>query len=212
MQTEIIEYNGERFTRYPQSTNRTERVYFSGWVKINGKQTKKRLHWYKYFIEVGGIPKGFHIHHIDENPLNNSIENLQLICGKKHIGEHSKKALATNPIHKAKFHAAGIEAAKVWHKSDAGREWHSQLASRRMSEREYITKKCLVCEKEYKTRAVQSETKFCSNNCKSEYRRRSGVDNIKAQCIVCGCEFIKNKYSAKKCCSRKCSTSLRLNS
>lgn len=36
------------------------------------------------------IPEGYDIHHIDHNPSNNSIYNLELIDEKTHISEHKK--------------------------------------------------------------------------------------------------------------------------
>ncbi len=52
------------------------------WIKHNGK-----------------IPKGYLIHHIDEDSLNDNIENLSLVTRKGHfeihkIGEIGRKALA----------------------------------------------------------------------------------------------------------------------
>lgn len=36
------------------------------------------------------IPEGYDIHHIDGNPLNNSIYNLELIESSKHNSQHKK--------------------------------------------------------------------------------------------------------------------------
>ena len=36
----------------------------------------------------GEIPDGYDVHHIDHNPLNNSIYNLELIESTKHRSEH----------------------------------------------------------------------------------------------------------------------------
>lgn len=36
------------------------------------------------------IPEGYDIHHIDGNPSNNSINNLELIERKQHISNHTK--------------------------------------------------------------------------------------------------------------------------
>lgn len=52
--------------------------------------------------------------------------------------------------------------------------------------------------------------KFCSNNCKSAYRRKSGVDNEERICKICGEIFITNKYSKAKVCSKKCSAISRI--
>lgn len=36
------------------------------------------------------IPNGYHVHHIDGNPLNNSIYNLELVDSFTHNSEHKK--------------------------------------------------------------------------------------------------------------------------
>lgn len=46
-----------------------------------------RLVW-KIF--KGEIPKGYCIHHIDENPLNDRLDNLQLMSNSKHVSLHHK--------------------------------------------------------------------------------------------------------------------------
>lgn len=42
-----------------------------------------------YEEHCGKIPKGYHIHHIDGNPLNNDITNLQLLTAEEHVQIHS---------------------------------------------------------------------------------------------------------------------------
>lgn len=37
----------------------------------------------------GPIPAGHHVHHIDENPANNAIENLRLVSAAEHRRLHS---------------------------------------------------------------------------------------------------------------------------
>lgn len=57
-------------------------------IRINGKNKKwHRLVW-EYFR--GEIPKGIQVDHIDNNPLNNLISNLQLLSNKDNI-RYAKK-------------------------------------------------------------------------------------------------------------------------
>ena len=82
----------------------------------------KRLHvevWKKY---KGTIPKGFHVHHKDGNTHNNEIANLNIIRGELHLKYEGKKRFKNNPEFAEEFHAKGIEAAKVWHGSNEGKE------------------------------------------------------------------------------------------
>jgi hypothetical protein len=64
---------------------------------------------------------------------------------------------------------------------------------------------CEYCGKEFYC-LDNGVNRFCSNRCRTANRRKSGVDNITRICVVCGSEFIVNKYSKKiKCdkCKRK---------
>ena len=71
MDKKQIEYNGLKFNRDDKTG------YYLSTTNVNGK--RKRLHRYVWECNYGEIPKGYHIHHIDENKGNNSIENLELI-------------------------------------------------------------------------------------------------------------------------------------
>lgn len=50
--------------------------------------------------------------------------------------------------------------------------------------------------------------RFCSNACKSKWRRNNGLDNVMRKCVVCGSEFVTNKYSDTVTCSRSCGRTL----
>ena len=63
-----------------------------GYVKVNSQKGYKHkgLHQYIWMVANGDIPNGYDVHHIDHNPLNNSIYNLELIEQHKHRSEHHK--------------------------------------------------------------------------------------------------------------------------
>lgn len=44
-----------------------------------------------YSREYGNIPHGWHIHHKDENKLNNAIENLECLSSAEHADRHPEK-------------------------------------------------------------------------------------------------------------------------
>ena len=52
------------------------------------EDTNKWVHREIYEINVGKIPKGYHVHHIDKNKLNNDINNLIAIPEEFHNQLH----------------------------------------------------------------------------------------------------------------------------
>lgn len=69
-----------------QRKNRNEPA--RAWVKIaepNVWELRAVNVWKK---NNGEIPKGCTIHHIDRNPLNDEIENLQMLSRAEHLAEH----------------------------------------------------------------------------------------------------------------------------
>lgn len=90
-----------------------------------------------------------------------------------------------------------------WHKSEEGREWHKEQWKVSLGKVKHEQKpkilKCLNCSKEYVTTTFGT-TKFCSNNCKSAYRRKLGIDNEIRKCNKCSKEYTVNKYSFRKYC------------
>jgi hypothetical protein len=168
------------------------------------------MHWDVWEYSNETRKKGYHIHHIDENPNNNSIDNLEEIEASKHLSDHAKAMHRDNPEWSADFRAKGIEAAKEWHKSNDGKKWHSEHAIKNnFGKQTYGTKDCKQCSKEFERGNVNA--KFCSNKCKSQWRRLQGVDNEQRECTYCSKEFTANKYEKKQCCSKSCSAKHRWN-
>lgn len=178
----------------------------NGYYHAHYGKVVKLLHrvvWESYY---GSIKDGFHIHHKDGNKDNNDISNLELIDSFTHLSLHSKKRFNENK-EMCLNHLSDIrESSKYWHSSEEGIKWHRQHAIDVMANMEYVICNCEQCGKEFSVKkAFVNKSRFCSNACKSKNRRDSGIDNIIYKCSVCGKEFIKNKYSKKKTCSRKCS-------
>ena len=177
-------------------------LYYSGYS--NGEKTKlHRYIWEKY---NGPIPEGYEIHHIDRNKLNNDISNLTILTTKDHHALHARLMTDEERERSRKIlEERARPKACEWHGSEEGRKWHSKHG-KEVSEHLHdvkIKKICKCCGKEFYDNGFNSAL-FCSNNCKSKWRRDAGLDNEKRTCIICGKEFITNKYSKAKACSPAC--------
>lgn len=191
-------FNGIKFTR-------DERTGYY----LNSK-LKKRIHRYVWEFYNGEIPEGYQIHHIDKDKSNNDISNLELIPVSEHAKLHSlEKAQYYHDWMVKNLMDNAVPKSKEWHSSKDGKEWHKKhyedVKDKFHSERELV---CEVCGTLFKT-TKQHNTRFCSNRCKSAYRRKIGVDNEIRKCPVCGKEFSVNKYSKQVTCCRSCSNRLR---
>lgn len=132
------------------------------------------LHQYIWIKHNGVIPKGYDIHHIDEDKTNNDISNLRLMTRKEHRSLHMKKmcslGLVNTPeqIAGAKIRLASYrEKAALWHKSKEGRLWHSEHMKKQ--KKMFIGRKaiCDYCGKEFTTDS--NRARFCCACCKSKW-------------------------------------------
>ncbi len=74
-------------------------IYNHGYLQ--NTKTGKLLHRELWEKEHGEIPKGFDVHHKNENKLDNSLENLELISHSEHLKRHNSKE--NNPNWDKKF-------------------------------------------------------------------------------------------------------------
>lgn len=74
----------------------------------------KRLHRLIYENEYGPIPKGYDIHHIDGNKLNNDLDNLVALSRKEHTSLHGEGS--NNPRW-----VGGARVVKAGHKGNKQR-------------------------------------------------------------------------------------------
>ena len=131
----------------------------------------RRLHRAVWEYHNGEIPKGYHIHHKDEDRHNNDISNLEMITGYEHLSSHmskeERKEVSRQTVKKA------IACAPEWHRSAEGRKWHADHGRTSWENRGYNTYTCSFCGKEFQTRHIYPEgsNHFCHNNCKAAYRR-----------------------------------------
>ena len=164
------------------------------------------LHRDVWEYHKGKIPKGFVVHHL-KSRVRNQIFHLKLMTDFAHKSMHTKKAhqngTLKTPCKKA------LEKASEWHKSSAGSKWHDKhYENTKELLHQKFDRECLYCGKPCKTPRKNTNA-FCSNKCKSAWRRESGIDDIERSCVICGGVFIVNKYAVRQTCSNSCSHKLK---
>lgn len=190
-----------------------KRALFNGLVFVRDDQTgyylnsmlHMRLHRAVYEYYYGAIPDSYHVHHIDHDKANNEPENLIALSQEDHLKLHwaesteeRRAEMTVNFIEKA------IPAAVAWHKSEEGRAWHLkhyEQTKDAMHMRAWMA--CEQCGREF-FGVANGQTRFCSNACKSAWRRKAGLDDVERKCPACGRSFTTNKYSGARTCSRSC--------
>lgn len=191
---EVVEWNGVLWRRYPESRNQSQRKYF--------KRITKFLHRAVWESVHGNIPKGFHIHHVDGDTRNNAIENLECINPKDHAQRH--KWSAERKEQQAHFLESIRELTKPWHRSDEGRAKHREIGAMAYKQFVPVPKSCESCGKVFEPKALGNRDRFCSNACKSAWRRASGRDNEQRNCVQCGNPFVANRHTKSRTCGRSC--------
>lgn len=159
-----------------------------------------RAHQWVWINMHGLIPKGYHIHHKNENKSDNRIENLELIERSRHLSHHMQ-----NPERKVKSKEICDKIrplTKKWHASEEGLAWHKLHGIKTWSERNSFKITCKQCNKEADTKTFHQE--FCSNACKSKWRRNNKLDHIEKTCPVCSVKYLVNKYAKTNTCGRSC--------
>lgn len=165
-----------------------------------------RAHRWVWISIHGPIPDGYHIHHKNQNKSDNSIENLELMEKSRHCSIHMM-----TEENRARFRRIANEyrpLTKKWHRSKEGREWHRKHSLLIWEKRKPKQYRCKQCKEKFESLKL-CNTKFCSNNCKSKFRRRSGVDNVEIKCQCCKTKIVCNKYRKRYFCRQHASVKKR---
>ena len=185
----IQEFLGVRYYRKPTG-------YYKCDFKKHGGRYMHRVVWEHY---RGPIPEDHEVHHLDHDPANNDISNLECVPAVRHRTYHGMLN-GSDASHMARIR---VFAAK-WHGSQVGREWHVEHAKRVAASLPLETHRCAWCDKEYEAKKGARKRGFCSMSCQGMARKASGVDDEDRVCIECNAGFRANKYSRVICCSRRC--------
>ena len=197
---ETVYFNGLRFSRPNKN------CYFRNSV------TQERLHRYVWKYHYGEIPEGYDIHHIDGDKGNNDISNLQMLSKHEHQMIHSRNLSdEQREWRRNNMNTKARPKAIEWHKSDSGKTWHTELIKKQHQNGAFKhTLICTYCGNTYIGEVhTNGGNTFCSNKCKSAYRRKIKSDNISVICLNCGKSFMTNKYKMAKTCSRSCTNHYR---
>jgi len=172
---------------------------------INGKLVLMHRYVWEYYN--GEIPCGYVIHHIDADKTNNDISNLECLPNKDHSTMHGKNKSPERLKKDAENLAKAREKAISWHKSEAGREC-SRQNTKRLHEQGILNPlvlyTCENCGKQFMGVKRRAKHKFCSGACEQYYRRHNGLNSVHRSCVICGKDFITDRYGKTKTCSRSC--------
>ncbi|WP_374725951.1 HNH endonuclease signature motif containing protein [Paraburkholderia phenoliruptrix] len=124
----------------------------------------RKLHRAVWKAAFGTIPANCHIHHRDDNPLNNQLWNLECLNSTEHL-------VLTRAKNPKTIGALAREKAAEWHRSEEGRLWHKRHAERSQGwtkwKREPLP--CAHCGTVFDclVRKSGATQKFCSPRCKA---------------------------------------------
>lgn len=129
----------------------------------------ERLHRRVWEDQNGPVPEGFHVHHCDHDTSHNEPSNLELLSNSSHLSYHAKKS-----GHGSTTIAVASQAAREWHGSAAGIEWHRRHYAEKvalvMAKRVIAT--CQECGAEFETSKAHAHlAKYCSGKCRQRANR-----------------------------------------
>ncbi|MDD1710874.1 MAG: HNH endonuclease [Methanoregulaceae archaeon] len=149
-----ITVDGITFKRYSESKQRAGSTYFR--AKVCGKTVY--LHVYLWERDHGRkVPKGFVVHHINEDSSDNRPENFQLMTRTNHRKIHGYK----------RKHPGNPETLRQY--PDA---WKLSILSRANAPKVEVI--CLECKNSFKVAHSHAKTtKFCSPRCRTRFYRHN---------------------------------------
>src|ERR1019366_3246098 len=83
--SQTVVFEGVVYYRYPDSSRRSDRVYFKGWRN----KVKTYLHVAMWEAKFGAVPEGFEVHHKDGGSLQNEYGNFELLTIHEHRKHHA---------------------------------------------------------------------------------------------------------------------------
>lgn len=197
--------------KYRASKNR-----YSAACYIDGEQKTVWRHRWHWEMNNGKVPPGYHVHHKNEDPSDDRLENLELKKLQEHLSDHHKREKSALWRGGRKEVASCKACGKEFTRWKSSRQKFCSMACdqkiRTMSATLILT--CVNCGKEFERLKCKSnrpgkKQPFCSPECYLEHRWGTPRERTR-QCAFCGSTFelersrTKNSRSGKCYCSREC--------
>lgn len=169
-----IQWGGRFYRRHPESKHRHLRVY---WQSTTAPRSF--LHRDIYVATHGPIPRGWHVHHIDHDSLNNDPNNLTVITAEEHAKHHAADRIGL-------VYVCGRCGDEFVSYKKASGKWTPRWCSPRCKEAQrradgvaYVRprvgkfsemRKCVECGTEYEAKVKWA--RFCLPVCKGRHGTR----------------------------------------
>lgn len=190
---DVAELDGDLYVLYEG------RDYYSPIGRYAAK--RQALHRMIWSAAHGPIPRGYDIHHIDNNPRNNDLSNLACLSRAEHRRIHG----ATVTGEQAKPHLDAIRhLATEWHRSPEGRAWHREHGAASWADRPMRTLTCQQCGRLFETRHA-GRADLCSTKCRNAAAAADPANYEDRACVGCGSIFPAWRWhKRRRFCSRSC--------
>ena len=177
VRSEVVEYRGRQYRRYPDSPHHSDRTYFKAVNPVS------YLHRDMWAAEVGPIPEGLEVHHRDGNGGNNVLPNFELVSRADHMRRHRKPGSRTT-FREGRRAERERGARPTWHRPcDHCGEFfgdHSgrmrafcrnacKSAARRAARSDDVDRPCEVCEQPFRVNRYEGR-RYCSAPCRRRVR------------------------------------------
>jgi hypothetical protein len=197
----VVEWNDERWARYPDAAQRAHRVYYQSLSR------RKALHVAVWEHHHGcPVPDGYQVHHADDDPDNNDPGNLIALIPTEHAAAHDQLgtfSFRSEPEWQA--HLTSIRPlAAQWHGTPDGLAWHAEHGRASWEAREPLPPQaCEQCHHAF--RPFHANARWCSKLCRERWHAAQGTHLREWTCEQCGETFRRRKrgtYCGNRCAAQ----------
>lgn len=158
-----------------------------------------QLHVNVWKYHNGEIPKGWDVHHLDHNPANNQLDNLQCMPHGEHKKLHAARAI--------KVEATCIICGTTFlTRSDYPAKTCSPSCRSKYRYKQKIERICVICNSVF-TISKTSPRKTCCLKCERILQKRTRAEKmnlVECQCAQCCKTFYTDATNPSHFCSKNC--------